>query len=282
MVRFGPAGNDNLFYEQGYKASLQAPKWLSEMGLSAYEYAFTRGVNISNETAKAIGEEAKKYNIEISVHAPFYINFANTQDEMVEKSYGYILDCLSKLKYLNGNRVIFHSSSLGKLSREKALELTHQRIKTLVKKVKEAGYTDVLLCPETMGKQAQIGTYTEVIDLCTIDEMLVPTFDFGHINALTQGSLKTKEDYIEVFNYCIEKLGLERTNKAHIHFSKIEYGPKGEIKHLTFDDEIYGPNFEPLALAIKELKLNPVIICESAGTQAIDAKIMKNIFEKTV
>lgn len=282
MVRFGPAGNDDLFYDQGYKASVQAPKWLYEMGLTAYEYAFTRGVNISNETAKAIGNEAKKYNIEISVHAPFYINFANTQDDMIEKSYQHVLNCLEKLKYLNGNRVIFHSSSLGKLNRETALKLTHQRVTTLVQRVKEAGYTNILLCPETMGKQAQIGTYNEIIDLCQIDEMLIPTFDFGHINSLTQGGLKTKEDYLKVFNYCIEKLGKERTNKVHIHFSKIEYGPKGEIRHLTFDDKVYGPNFEPLAEAIKELDINPVIICESAGTQAIDAKIMKNIFEKTV
>lgn len=282
MVKFGPAGNDELFYSEGYKSSLDAPQWLNKKGLTAYEYAFTRGVTLSDETAKQLGEKAKQYNIEISVHAPFYINFANTSDEMVEKSYGYILSCLEKLKHLNGNRVIFHPSSLGKLSREKALELTHERIKILVQKVKDAGYNNVLLCPETMGKQAQIGTYKEIIDLCEIDEMLVPTFDFGHINALTQGALKTKEDYIDVFNYSIEKLGRERTNKVHIHFSKIEYGLKGEIRHLTFEDEKYGPNFEPLAEAIKELGLNPVIICESAGTQAVDAEIMKNIFEKTI
>ncbi len=282
MVRFGPAGNDNLFYEQGNKASAQAPKWLKEMGLTAYEYAFTRGVNIGDDTAKLIGEQAKIYNIEISVHAPFYINFANTNDEMVEKSYNYILDCLKKLRYMNGNRVVFHSSSLGKLDRANSISLTHERLIELVKRVKNNGFRNFYLCPETMGKQAQIGTYEEIIDLCTIDEMLLPTFDFGHINALTGGLLKTSEDYKKIFEYCIQKLGFERTNKVHIHFSKIEYGLKGEIRHLTFEDTKYGPEFEPLAVAIKELGLNPVIICESAGTQARDSKTMKNIYEKTV
>ena len=282
MIRFGPAGNDDSFYNEGHKASVEAPEWLFNNGLTAYEYAFTRGVNLGEETARAIGEAAKKFNIEISVHAPFYINFANTSEEMVEKSYKYILDCLSKLPFLNGNRVVFHAASQGKLNRKEAVDLTYGRIKELVKRVKESGYKNVYLCPETMGKQAQIGTFKEIIDLCEIDEMLLPTFDFGHINALTQGSLKSKEDFLQIFNYCIDKLGYERTKKVHIHFSKIEYGAKGEIRHLTFEDEKYGPNFEPLSQAIKELGLEPVIICESAGTQAVDAKIMKNIFEKTI
>ena len=64
----------------------------------------------------------------------------------------------------------------------------------------------------------------------------------------------------------------------HIHFSKIEFSAKGEVRHLTFEDEHYGPNFEPLASAIKKLGLKPYIICESAGTQDKDALNMQNIY----
>ena len=64
----------------------------------------------------------------------------------------------------------------------------------------------------------------------------------------------------------------------HAHFSKIMYSSKGEVKHLTFEDTVYGPEFYPLAVALKELKLEPYIVSESAGTQAEDAAEMKRIY----
>ena len=134
--------------------------------------------------------------------------------------------------------------------------MIESRLKILVEKVKEAGYGDMYLCIETMGKQAQIGTYEEIIDLCKVDDIVMPTFDFGHINALTQGTLQTKEDFEKIFDYCLETLGELRTKNVHIHFSKIEYGAKGEIRHLTFEDEKYGPNFQPLTEVLKARFLN--------------------------
>jgi deoxyribonuclease-4 len=47
---------------------------------------------------------------------------------------------------------------------------------------------------------------------------------------------------------------------------------------LTFDDEVYGPEFAPLAEALKELQLEPYIVSESAGTQAEDALEMKKLY----
>ena len=64
----------------------------------------------------------------------------------------------------------------------------------------------------------------------------------------------------------------------HMHFSKIMYSAKGEVKHLTFEDEVYGPEFAPLAIALKELDLQPYIVSESAGTQAEDAAEMKRLY----
>ena len=78
----------------------------------------------------------------------------------------------------------------------------------------------------------------------------------------------------------IEKLGFERMKHFHVHFSKIQYGAKGEIKHLTFSDDVFGPEFEPLAEVLHELKLEPYIVSESAGTQVEDAAEMKKIYER--
>lgn len=278
MIRFGPSGNDKNFYEAGYKSTIDAPKWLSEIGLNAFEYSFGKGILLKDETAVQIGEEMKRYDIQISVHAPYFINLANESEEMVEKSYGYVLRSLEKLRLLGGNRCVIHIGSCGKLDRIDALNLIRKRLNILVQKVKESGFGDMFLCIETMGKQAQIGSYKEIIDLCTIDDIVMPTFDFGHINAVTGGTLKTKQDFEKIFDYSLEKLGEFRTKNVHVHFSKIEFTSKGEVKHLTFEDNLYGPEFEPLAEVLKERNYTPVIICESKEIMAMDAIKMRDIY----
>lgn len=279
MIRFGPSGNGNLFYDQGYKTSLEAPLWLQNRGLTAYEYAFTRGVRISDFVAQTLGENCKKHNVEISVHAPYYINLANPDPEMVNKSFEYILQSLKYLKIMGGKRCVFHPGTCGKLPREQAFELLKQNTKKLVELIKDNNFSDMIVCPETMGKSAQLGTVEEIAEICTYADFLIPTLDFGHINSLTQGSLKTEKDFEDIIVYLIDKLGFDKVKNIHIHFSKIMYGEKGEIKHLTFEDSEYGPEFEPLAKVIKKYKLEPFIICESHGTQAEDANEMKDIFE---
>ena len=119
----------------------------------------------------------------------------------------------------------------------------------------------------------------EIVEMCKLDEMLMQTIDFGHINAREMGSLKKEEDFEKLVTYMIKELGEERGRKFHIHFSKIEYTKGGEKRHLTFEDTIYGPEFEPLAIALKELGLEPYIVSESAGKQTEEAVMMKKIYE---
>lgn len=280
MIKFGPAGNCKTFYAAGHKKSVEAPKWLSSIGLSAYEYSFGRGITLGDETAVEIGVEAKKHNIDVSIHAPYYINFANPDPDKIENSIMYVVNSLEKLKLIGGKRLVVHPASCGKLDREEAVKLAIQNLYLLKERLDVLGYSDFLICLETMGKPAQIGTYKEVFEMCKISDNFIPTLDFGHINALTQGSLKTEDDYREIIEYMFKTLGEEKAKKVHIHFSKIEYGAKGEIRHLTLEDEIYGPEFEPLAKVLKEYDMSPVVICESNELMAHDALILKDIYNK--
>ena len=77
----------------------------------------------------------------------------------------------------------------------------------------------------------------------------------------------------------IERLGYEKMKHFHVHFSKIQYGAKGELRHLTFEDTVFGPEFEPLAEVLHELRLEPYVVSESDGTQIEDAAEMKRIYE---
>ena len=280
MIKFGPSGNSIAFSEAGYTKSEDSASWVKKMGLDCFEYSFGRGVNMGDEKAVSIGNAFSSNDIEISVHAPYYINFANPEEENAVKSYGYLISSAQKLKLLGGKRVVFHPASQGKMKREEAVNLTENRLKTFCEKVYALGLDDLYFCPETMGKLGQIGTIEEITRFCKIDKIYLPTVDFGHINAREFGSLKTEEDYLDRLNYMISELGFERMKHFHIHFSKIEYSAKGEVRHLTFADQRYGPEFLPLAKALKKLGLEPYVICESAGTQDVDALNMKKIFNE--
>ena len=278
MIKFGPSGNSTAFYDAGFSETKHTPKWVSDLGLDCFEYSFGRGVNLSDEKALSLGEIFASFGVEISVHAPYYINFANPDNEMVEKSYNYVIESAKKVKLMGGKRVVFHPASQGKMKREQAVELSIKRLEILRDKIYQNNLEDLIFCPETMGKLGQIGTIEEIVAFCKIDKIYTPAVDFGHVNARECGSLKTVEDFSSRLTYMVNELGYERMKNFHIHFSKIEYSAKGEVKHLTFEDDHYGPNFEPLSVALKQLKLEPFIVCESAGTQDKDAKTMKDIY----
>ncbi len=278
MIKFGPSGNSESFYAEGFTRTEEAAAFVKNRGLDCFEYSFGRGVRMSEDKAISLKEAFEAEGVELSVHAPYFINFANPDDEMAAKSYGYVLDSARLVKLMGGKRVVFHPSSQGKMTREDAVALTVERLKVLRDYIYLNDMQELIFCPETMGKLAQIGTIEEIVRFCQVDRVYTPCVDFGHVNARERGSLNSVEDYKSRLEYMIAELGYERMKHFHVHFSKIMYGAKGEIKHLTFEDTVYGPEFAPLAVALKELKLEPYIVSEADGKQVEEAAIMRDIY----
>ena len=277
-AKFGPAGSAESFKAMGYKSSLQIPEYLNKFSLDCFEYQCGRGVNIGEEKAKELGNVAKEKGIALSLHAPYYISMSSVEEEKRLNSVNYILASAGAVNAMGGNRIVVHTGSCGKISREKALSLAIDTMKLALDALKNEGLSHIHICPETMGKVNQLGTLTEVMELCKIDESLIPCIDFGHLNARDLGILKSKEDFEGVLNQIENDLGKDRLNIFHSHFSKIEYTTGGEKRHLTFEDTVYGPDFEPLMELVYKKGLNPTFICESAGTQTEDAKQMKDYY----
>lgn len=278
MIWFGPAGNSNSFYDQGFAHSWQMPQWLNEMGLNAYEYQCNKGVNLKDETAQQIGDKAKEFNIRLSVHAPYYINLSSAEEEKRNNSIKYILDTLHVAKIMGAGRIVMHPGYVSKITRETAVELAKATLLEAIKEADEAGFSDITICPEVLGKNNQLGNLEEVLDLCGLDERLILCLDFAHLHSLTQGGMRTENDFAQVFKIAEKHLGKERTKKLHIHFSRVEFGKGGEKKHWSYSDTKYGPDFDPLAKVIIDLNLEPVVICESRGTMAEDALTLKKIY----
>lgn len=277
-AKFGPAGNSQSFKDMGYKHSLEIPQYVLKMGLDCYEYQCGRGVNIGTQKAAELGSAAKSAGISLSLHAPYFISMSSVDPEKRDNSIGYILKSAEAVKAMGGNRIVVHTGSCAKISREQALDLAKNTMKKAVKALDEQGFSDIHICPETMGKVNQLGNLQEVMELCLIDERLIPCIDFGHLNARDMGYFKSLEDYKTVFETIKDKLGTERLKTFHSHFSKIEYTLGGEKRHLTFDDTVFGPDFEPVMELTFKYGCSPVFICESAGTQAEDAKTMKDYY----
>lgn len=273
---FGPGGNDDGFYAKGFKSTVDAPVYLEQIGLDAYEYEAGNGVSASPETFKKLGAAAQAKGIRLSIHAPYYISLSSVEEEKRLGSARYILASAQALDAMGGSLMVIHAGSAAKLAREEAVGLAKGALAHALEVLRDNGLYGVRLGIETMGKINQLGTLDEVLELCTVDSTVVPVVDFGHMNAREGGGLfRDADDYKRVFDRIAAACGGETAERLHCHFSKIEFTKGGEKRHLTFEDTQYGPPFEPLMQAITSLGVKPTIICESDGTQAADALSMK-------
>lgn len=269
-IRFGPAGGGD-----NYKGkSVGLPAYLAERGLSAYEVQCGHGVNIRKESAEALREQAENHGIALSLHAPYYISLTNP--ERREGNIGYIRSSVEAAAWMGAQRVVVHTGAVMKMTREEALSHAMDTLRETLDTARTEGWgSSVSLCPETMGKNGQLGTLTEVLELCKLDESIIPCIDFGHLYARSGGLIDGEAAFETILDEMENALGLSRAQNCHIHFSRIEYTAGGEKRHRTFEDNGgYGPDWLPLCRLLCCRGYYPTVICESRGTQVEDAQVM--------
>ena len=275
-VRFGPAGQAESYPGKG---SVNYPEWLAGQGLDAFEYQCGKGVNVGEETARAIGAKAREHGIHMSLHAPYFVNLANPDPESLKKTTGYIVAACRAADWMGATRVTVHTGALMKRTRREALDIAIPSLREVVKACDGEGFGHIALCIETMGKINQLGDLDEVLELCQIDGRLLPCIDFGHLYARTLGALEGEAATAGILDRILAELGPERADRFHSHFSKIAFTPNGGEKvHLTFDQDEFGPDPAPLMRELARRGWSPTVICESAGTQTEDALTMKRLY----
>jgi deoxyribonuclease-4 len=205
-----------------------------------------------------VGELAREKGILLSVHAPYYINLASEEKDKLAASRKRILDCCQRAHHLGARNVTFHAG----FYQTRTAGQTYERIKKVIvglqKQIARRRW-QVTLCPEITGKPSQFGSLEELLRLKK-DTGCGITVDFSHLYARHQGDI----DYAHV----LEKL----PQKFHAHFSGIEYGPKGEKKHIHTTKKF----FEPLAREL--VKRNPDIsLINESPNPYEDAVMMKRL-----
>lgn len=249
-VRFGPAGF-------GMPALEALPK-LKELGLNAAEVEFTYGIRMSIADAKKIGELAKKLDIKLSVHAPYYINLASLDKKKIELSKHRILESCERAHYLGAQNVIFHAAYYGKFSKEECYNIVKKAITEMQQVIKKNNW-QTNLAPETTGKASQFGSLDEVLKLVT-ETGCSFCIDFAHLEAREQ-----KINLKEIF----EKI--KKFKHIQSHFSGIEYTNKGERRHVITPTS----KIQELLSYIKRYNLSITIINESPSPWEDSLKALK-------
>lgn len=212
-IKFGPAGLGPV------KDAEKVLEQYHKLGLKACEIAFTYSVYIKNEEdALRIGKKAKELGINLSIHAPYFVNLNSKEKAKREASKGRILECCRVGELLGASHVVFHPGYYGQ-DREAAYETVKQGISELMAELKKKGWK-IKLAPETMGKVNVFGSLEEISKLVK-DTGCSFCIDFAHILA------RDKEvDYSRIIRLFPGK-------EWHCHFSGIVYGDKGEKHHKT-------------------------------------------------
>ena len=275
-LRFGPAGKPITFRGPMEKV----PEYLRQIGLDAFEYEAVRGVRISEAKAKKIGEEARKHDIIVSMHAPYYINLSSPDPSTVEKSVDRIVAAMIAAEHMGAYVVVVHTGYYkGNKSKEEALKRAIEGYRMVLEKLPDWVKTPSL-SPELMGKTSQVGDVDELVAICREVSRCKPTVDWAHLYARYQGNhVKTVDDVIKVIETFERELGKDAITPLHTHFSKIEYGKGGEREHHTLDEAEYGPDWRVVCEAYVQTGVRAVIISESPILEQ-DALKMKQVCEE--
>jgi len=272
-LRFGTAG---IPLSTPKPSTLTGIEQVRKLGLDAMELEFVRGVNITSELAKKIKYVARKNDVLLTAHAPYYINLNAAEKAKVEASKKRIIQSAERLHDAGGWSVVFHAGYYLKQDPSKVYEKIKNEIKDIVKVLQDKGI-DVWIRPELTGKPTQFGNLKELIKLSQDVEQVLPAIDFAHCHARHNGKYNSIEEWREMLSLIEKELGREALDNMHIHISGIHYSEKGEKNHLNLQESDL--KWEDLLRVLKEFRVKGVVISESPNIEG-DALLMKKKYEE--
>lgn len=285
--RFGVAGFPPNFFSSPFKKRRENIfSWLDSIGLDWVELQNTYGVKMKDDQAKLYKELSKEHNIGISIHGPYFISLASKDQDVVLRSKNRILQCIRLASMLDSNRIIFHPGCCPDKSQEGRKDGIRRIVDELLS-LRDDIPKGMYLYPETAGKKAQLGSVSEIIEICEHVDFARPCLDMAHIHGFESGSLMSAHNIRSVFDRVEDAFGKEYLRDIHIHMYPVEYDHNGEKKHKAFADldednpqerKPFYPQAEDFITVVKEKQLSPVVICEARDTQDIGALLMKELY----
>jgi len=248
---------------------------VKELGLGAMELEFVHSVNITKEKAPEINEIAKKNNVVLTCHAPYYINLNAVEKPKWHASISRIVQSAKITSLCGGYSVCFHPAYYLKQDPKDVFSKVKEAISIIVEELKNSG-VEIWVRPETAGRVAQFGNLSEILDMCAHFDNVLPCIDWSHLHAQSNGKYNTKKEFEDVLSLMENKLGKRAMQNVHFHCQGVAYSDKGEKSHIPLKESDL--NYTELVRAWKEFGIKGVVISESPNIEK-DALLMKRIYD---
>ncbi len=236
-------------------------------------FSLASGIAADYIELEELGTIARELDIELTLHAPYYMDFADV-DGLAAKSmdsavWGGLLAHALQARY-----VVVHLGRYGDLDRALALERVRDNLEAVRERYKTARLSPGLGV-EASGLQEVVGGLEELLSLAKQVKGVVPVLNFAHIHAREGGILRRAEDFVSVF---------ERTERVvedhfHSHFSGVEHEGGNEIRYTPIKKGDL--RFEPLAEALLDRPVDVTLISSSPLLEH-DAMYMRVILDRVV
>lgn len=290
---FGIAGFPPAFFESEFRKKRENIfQWISTLRLDWIELQCTYGVKMKESQAILYRELAEKYQIGISIHAPYYITLASADTDVVARSVERIFQAFNLANIIGATRIIFHLGHFAGTSPADRSKGLQQLIDTL-NAIKDDIPDGIFLYAETAGKKSQLGSIEDIARVCMEVSYVKPCLDLAHVHGFRDGTLKSAHSIYSVLDFFECQLGRSVFDDMHFHMYPVEIDHTGEKKHRAFDehntnvqaslfaemqDDLFYPRPEHFIAAIKSKDIAPVVVCEALNSQEIGARIMKDLY----
>ncbi|MFN4182115.1 MAG: TIM barrel protein [bacterium] len=271
MLHFGTGGYPHSTKGKGIKNALETIK---QLGLDALELELVRQVRYKKEEYEEASKIAKTYGIKLTIHGPYYINLNSETPEKNQRSREMIEETARAASVVGAHSITFHPGIYRNLPAEEVLSIIASELEIAVKNIRKE-HIEVQIRPELMGKPAQFGALEELILLSKKIPGVFPCIDIAHYHARLNGKMNTLKEFRTLLETLAKELGKQILSDLHIHISGIQYGPKGEIKHLNLKDSDL--RYKDFLKALKEYNAGGVVICESPNLEE-DACLLKECY----
>lgn len=268
---FGTAGipirAKGLSTEEGLKT-------VKALNLDCMEIEFVYGIYMNEASANRLGQLAKSLDLELTAHAPYYINLNAKDESKLKGSKNRISETARIIKLCNGYSITFHPGFYLDSTHEETYRKIKAELMDIVETLKKEN-NNIWIRPETTGKKSQFGSLKELLKLSQEIEQVMPCIDFSHLHA-REGNNNSYEEFKKILEEVEKALGKAALKQMHIHVSGIAYGPKGERNHLNLEDSDF--RYKELLKALKEFNASGAVICESPNIEG-DAMLLKKTYE---
>ena len=247
---------------------------VAELGLGCMEMEFVRRASMGEATARLVAKTAAGTGVQLSAHAPYYINLNAREPEKARASQERLLQTARIASWCGAHSVAFHPAFYLGDPPEQVYRVVKKRLEEVLEQLRRENI-QAWIRPELMGRGTQFGSLEELLDLSLELEMVAPCLDFAHYHA-RDGKNNSYDEFASILSRIEERLGRNALDDVHIHVAGIAYGGKGEIKHLNMEESDF--RYVDLLRALKDYDVKGMVICESPSLEG-DALLMQSTYQ---